>query len=60
MAVTTSDVHSEGKTSRFVGICIDRSGCGLRSKFILRNVVDHQGCEVTFFKYANHIYYVYT
>ncbi|XP_026468853.1 LOW QUALITY PROTEIN: 39S ribosomal protein L19, mitochondrial-like [Ctenocephalides felis] len=51
MAVTTSDVHSEGKTSRFVGICIDRSGCGLRSKFILRNVVDHQGCEVLYEMY---------
>jgi large subunit ribosomal protein L19 len=31
--------------SRFVGICIDRGGCGLRAWFILRNVVEGQGVE---------------
>lgn len=48
MAVTLSDQHSIGKTTRFVGICIDRAGCGLRSRFVLRNVIDHQGVEVMY------------
>ncbi|GLV33097.1 mitochondrial ribosomal protein L19 [Carabus blaptoides fortunei] len=51
MAVTTSDLHSPGKTSRFLGICIKREGCGLRAKFILRNVIDHQGVEVLYDMY---------
>lgn len=42
LAVTTSDRHTPGKTLRFVGICIKRSGCGLRANFILRNVIDYQ------------------
>lgn len=42
MAVTISDKHTPGKSLRFVGICIKRSGCGLRASFILRNVIDHQ------------------
>lgn len=48
VAVTTSDPHSIGKTSRFLGLCIDRDRCGLRARFILRNVVDHQGVEVAY------------
>lgn len=48
MAVTISDKHSVGKTSRFVGICIDRGCSGLRAYFILRNVIDHQGIEVKY------------
>lgn len=51
MAVTTSDPHAPGKTSRFVGICIKRRSCGLRANFILRNVVDHQGIEVMYDMY---------
>lgn len=51
LAVTSSDPHAAGKTSRFVGICIDRQGCGLRAKFILRNVVDHQGLEILYDMY---------
>lgn len=51
MAVTTSDPHSEGKTNRFVGICIDRQNCGLRAKFVLRNVIDHIGVEVMYEMY---------
>lgn len=51
LAVTSSDPHSLGKTNRFVGICIKREGCGLRSKFILRNVIDHQGVEVLYEMY---------
>ncbi|CAH2210999.1 39S ribosomal protein L19, mitochondrial [Pararge aegeria] len=48
LAVTISDPHAQGKTNRFVGICIERKGCGLRAEFILRNVVDHQGVEVKY------------
>lgn len=48
LAVTSSDPHSQGKTNRFVGICIDRRRTGLRSNFILRNVIDHQGIEIVF------------
>ncbi|XP_026497484.1 large ribosomal subunit protein bL19m [Vanessa tameamea] len=48
VAVTISDPHAQGKTNRFVGICIDRKGSGLRAEFILRNVIDHQGVEVRY------------
>lgn len=48
LAVTIADPHSQGKTNRFVGICIERKGCGLRAEFTLRNVVDHQGVEVRY------------
>lgn len=48
MAVTTSDEHSVGKITRFVGICIDRGGTGLRSFFVLRNAIDNQGIEVQY------------
>lgn len=51
LAVTTSDRHAVNKTTRFVGICINRSGCGLRASFILRNVVDHQGVEIVYDMY---------
>ncbi|XP_049952266.1 39S ribosomal protein L19, mitochondrial [Schistocerca serialis cubense] len=51
MAVTTSDPHAQNKVNRFVGICISRSGCGLRASFILRNVVDHQGVEIMYDMY---------
>ncbi|XP_050354839.1 39S ribosomal protein L19, mitochondrial [Nymphalis io] len=48
LAVTISDPHAQGKTNRFVGICIDRKGSGLRAEFILRNIIDHQGIEVRY------------
>ncbi|EFA01965.1 39S ribosomal protein L19, mitochondrial-like Protein [Tribolium castaneum] len=48
LAVTLSDPHTPGKFNRFVGICIKREGCGLRSTFILRNVIDHQGIEILY------------
>ncbi|KAK4887639.1 hypothetical protein RN001_003910 [Aquatica leii] len=51
LAVTYSDPHSLGKTNRFVGICIKREGCGLRAKFLLRNVIDQQGVEVLYEMY---------
>lgn len=48
LAVTYSEPHAIGKVNRFVGICIERKGCGLRSTFLLRNVVDNQGVEVLY------------
>lgn len=51
VAVTSSDPHSQGKTNRFVGICIDRDRCGLRANFTLRNVVDNQGLEIQYEMY---------
>ena len=48
VAVTHSDAHAPGKTNRFLGICIQRTGCGLRASFILRNVIDNLGVEVVF------------
>ncbi|KAJ8971045.1 hypothetical protein NQ317_002311 [Molorchus minor] len=51
MAVTSSDPHTPGKTHRFVGICIQRGGAGLRAHFTLRNIVDHQGVEVLYEMY---------
>lgn len=43
LAVTVADPYAPGKTNRFVGLCIDRSGYGLRAQFILRNIVDGLG-----------------
>ena len=37
---------------RFVGICIDRGGCTLRSWFILRNIVEGQGVEFMYHMYS--------
>lgn len=48
LAVTSSDPHAAGKTARFLGICIQRKGCGLRAEFVLRNVVDNQGVEIAY------------
>lgn len=48
LAVTYSEPHATGKVNRFVGICIEKKGCGLRATFLLRNVVDNQGVEVLF------------
>jgi hypothetical protein len=43
LAVTFSDPHAVSGSNRFLGICIQRKGCGLRAEFTLRNVVDGQG-----------------
>lgn len=43
MAVTSSNLHAPNKATRFVGICIQRLGCGLRANFTLRNVIKHIG-----------------
>lgn len=48
VAVTSSDPHSQGKTNRFVGICIERDCSGLNANFILRNVIDNQGLEIKY------------
>ncbi|XP_053670622.1 39S ribosomal protein L19, mitochondrial [Anopheles nili] len=48
LAVTSSDPHAENKTARFLGVCILREKCGLRARFILRNVIDHQGIEISY------------
>jgi large subunit ribosomal protein L19 len=53
LAVSSSNQHAPEKLSRFVGICIQRGGCGLRAFFILRNVIDHQGSMTdTFHMYS--------
>lgn len=52
MAVTVSDQYAPGKKNRFVGICIQRTGCGLRASFTLRNVVDSQGIEIRYDLYS--------
>lgn len=46
MAVTSSNQHAPNKGTRFVGICIQRLGCGLRANFTLRNVINHIGKEI--------------
>jgi len=51
LSVLYSEPHAPGKINKFVGICIQREGCGLRSWFILRNVIDYQGIEVKFEMY---------
>ncbi|GAB1864907.1 Large ribosomal subunit protein bL19m [Camponotus japonicus] len=48
LAVTYSEPHAPGKVNKFVGICIERKGSGLRSSFLLRNIVDNQGIEVCY------------
>nr|SVE88312.1 EOG090X0F2L [Daphnia similis] len=52
MAVTVADANSPNKFARFVGICIQRGGSGLRAWFILRNVVDKQGVEILYEMYC--------
>jgi len=53
VAVSVSDKSSPhpNKVSRFVGICIDRGGTGLRAWFIVRNVIDGQGVEFMYQMY---------
>lgn len=48
LAVTRADPFSSTGTTKFVGICIARSNCGLGSTFILRNVIDGIGVEMMF------------
>ena len=48
LAVSYSEPHAAEKVNKFVGICIQREGCGLRAAFILRNVVHSEGVEVRY------------
>lgn len=48
LSVTTLDPHAANNTSCFVGICTQRSGKGLGSTFVLRNIVDGQGVEICY------------
>lgn len=41
--MTMADPNANGKTNRFVGICIQRGGKGLGATFVLRNIIDNQG-----------------
>ena len=43
VAVTVSDPYAPGRSNRFLGICVQREGHGLRHTFTLRNVIDGQG-----------------
>ncbi|KAK6641327.1 hypothetical protein RUM44_013036 [Polyplax serrata] len=52
MAVTSSNQHASGKSTRFVGICIMKYAQGLNSKFILRNIVEQQGVEILYNVYS--------
>jgi len=48
LAVTVSDKYSETKKSRFVGICINRTGQLHFACFTLRNVIDGMGVEIRY------------
>uniref|UniRef100_A0A2S2QHA5 Large ribosomal subunit protein bL19m n=1 Tax=Sipha flava TaxID=143950 RepID=A0A2S2QHA5_9HEMI len=48
LAVTSSNQHAPNKATRFVGICIQRLGCGLRANITLRNVIKHVGTEIKY------------
>jgi len=48
LAITYSEPHAPGKVNKFVGICIERKGSGLRAICVLRNVVNNQGIEVVY------------
>lgn len=48
MAVTVSDKFAETKRSRFVGICIQRSGQLKFATFTLRNMIEGMGCEIRY------------
>lgn len=48
LAVTVSDRYSETKRSKFVGICIHRTGQLTHANFTLRNIIDGMGCEIRY------------
>jgi len=52
LAVTVADINAPGKKNRFVGICIQKSGHGLRTNFHLRNIVDGLGVEIMYEIYS--------
>lgn len=51
LSVSSFTPHSPTKRNKFVGICIQRKGCGLRATFLLRNVIDNLGTEICFHLY---------
>ena len=57
VAVTMSDPNAptDSKTTTFTGIVIDRGGTGLRAWFVLRNIIDHQGIEISYRMYSPNI-----
>ncbi|XP_061463509.1 large ribosomal subunit protein bL19m isoform X2 [Rhineura floridana] len=48
LAVSAADPYASGKSSTFVGLCIQRSGKGLGATFILRNIIEGQGIEICY------------
>ncbi len=46
LAVTVSDPYAAGRKNRFLGICIQRDGTGLKHRFTLRNCLDGMGVSV--------------
>lgn len=48
LAVTVTDQYSETKKSKFVGICIHRTGQLKFANFTLRNIIDGMGCEIRY------------
>ncbi|XP_055452335.1 39S ribosomal protein L19, mitochondrial [Psammomys obesus] len=56
LRVTTADPYASGKTSQFLGICIQRSGNGLGATFTLRNTIEGQGVEICFELYNPRIH----
>lgn len=48
LAVTCSDQYSETKKSKFVGLCIHRTGQLKLANFTLRNFIDGMGCEIRY------------
>ncbi|XP_028997002.1 39S ribosomal protein L19, mitochondrial [Betta splendens] len=55
LAVIMADPNASGKTHRFVGICIKRSGKGLGATFVLRNIIENQGVEICYELYSPRI-----
>uniref|UniRef100_A0A8C5JSE1 Large ribosomal subunit protein bL19m n=1 Tax=Junco hyemalis TaxID=40217 RepID=A0A8C5JSE1_JUNHY len=55
LAVTTANPLASDKSSRFVGICIQRGGTGLGATFVLRNVIEDQGVEICYELYSPRI-----
>jgi len=52
VAITVADSNAANKVNRFLGICIQRGGVGLRAWAILRNVIDNQGVEILYQLYC--------
>ncbi|CAK9294547.1 unnamed protein product [Gordionus sp. m RMFG-2023] len=51
MSVTVADPYAEDKINKFMGVCILRGEHGMRHFFILRNIIDNLGVEVSYEMY---------